>query len=278
MQLDDTTNHHGKKKLTFRSFVKEIRVFLILFFVVMAVMLVVTNIKLFTASFQSLFWWDIQQIQDIKKYDATTNSEIALLLEKNPNDPELLALAKKYQTNSWSSEGMLWDMENLLGAKLKEYPFDFNTLPPVNKIMISKIWLDAPIVAPTSMTAEDFIKANFDEELTQWVVKYPTTPDPWATWNSLIFWHTSQEFRQKNPYGTIFRNIPKLANGDTIKIIWEGNLYEYRIVDKFVVLPSQVNTQYMSYQNAGGSYITLMGCYPLGTDKKRIMVVAKMVE
>jgi sortase (surface protein transpeptidase) len=50
------------------------------------------------------------------------------------------------------------------------------------------------------------------------------------------------------------------------------------VVDKFVVLPKQVNAQYMSYQNAGGSYITLMGCYPLGTDKKRIMVVAKLVE
>jgi len=33
----------------------------------------------------------------------------------------------------------------------------------------------------------------------------------------------------------------------------------------------------MTYQNVGGSYITLMGCYPLGTDNKRIMVVAKLI-
>jgi sortase (surface protein transpeptidase) len=33
----------------------------------------------------------------------------------------------------------------------------------------------------------------------------------------------------------------------------------------------------MTYQNAGGSYITLMWCYPLGTDNKRIMVVAKLI-
>jgi sortase (surface protein transpeptidase) len=49
-------------------------------------------------------------------------------------------------------------------------------------------------------------------------------------------------------------------------------------VDKFVVPPKQVNAQYTSYENAGDSYITLMWCYPLGTDKNRIMVVAKLVK
>jgi LPXTG-site transpeptidase (sortase) family protein len=110
------------------------------------------------------------------------------------------------------------------------------------------------------------------------VVKYPTTPDPWTDGNTLIFGHTSQEFWKKNTYGTIFKGIPKLEKWDTVKIIWNGNLYEYQVVDKFIVTPKQVNAQYMSYQNAGDSYVTLMGCYPLGTDKNRIMVVAKLVK
>ncbi|MEI8092038.1 MAG: sortase [bacterium] len=59
-------------------------------------------------------------------------------------------------------------------------------------------------------------------------------------------------------YGTIFKGIPKLVNGDIIKVIRDGSLYEYKVVDKFVVPPKQVNAQYMSYQNAGGSYITVM--------------------
>jgi LPXTG-site transpeptidase (sortase) family protein len=138
--------------------------------------------------------------------------------------------------------------------------------------------LDVPIIEPKSMSAEDFIKANFDDELNSWVVKYPTTPDPGQSGNSLIFGHTSQEFWKHNAYGTIFKGIPKLVNGDVVKVIRNGSLYEYRVVDKFVVPTTQVNTQYMSYQNAGWTYITLMGCYPLGTDKKRIMVVAKLVQ
>ncbi|MEI8092037.1 MAG: hypothetical protein WCG98_07765 [bacterium] len=63
-------------------------------------------------------------------------------------------------------------------AKLKNYPFAFNTLPPVNKILIPSIGLDVSIIEPKSMSAEDFINANFDAELNSGVVKYPTTPDP----------------------------------------------------------------------------------------------------
>lgn len=239
-------------------------------------MLVVTNLNLFVTSFTNLFDHSISRVQDVNPGDAAQGNDIASLMGQNPDSPEVQALLAKYQ--SWVNNQNVTDApETFLRSKLKDYPFDFNTLPPVNKIVIPSLGLDVPIIEPKSMTADDFIKANFDDELNSGVVKYPTTPDPGASGNSLIFGHTSQEFWKHNAYGTIFKGIPKLANGDKIKVIREGNLFEYIVVDKFVVIPNQVNTQYMSYQNAGGSYITLMGCYPLGTDKKRIMVVAKLV-
>lgn len=278
MHSNDMSNtHHRKLGLSFRSFVKEIRIFLIFFFAVAIVMLIVTNLNLFVASFGNLFDHSIVKVQDVEKSDALEDNDIASLLAQNPDSPEIQALIKKYQSGI-NDQTITDASEHLLRAKLKDYPFDFNTLPPVNKMIIPSLWLDVPIIEPKTMTADDFIKANFDDELNSWVVKYPTTPDPGASGNSLIFGHTSQEFWKHNAYGTIFKGIPKLVNGDTIKIIREGNLYEYKVVDKFIVVPSQVNAQYMSYHNAGSSYITLMGCYPLGTDKKRIMVVAKLLD
>lgn len=276
MHLDDVLNHHGKKKLNFRDFIKEIRIFLIFFFIVAIVMMIVTNLNLFVASFGNLFDHSIAKVEDVQKSDVSQGNDISSLLDQKTDTPEVKALLAKYQSGI-DNQNVTDAPESLLRAKLKNYPFNFNTLPPVNKIVITTLGLDVPIIEPKSMTAEDFITANFDEELNNGVVKYPTTPDPGASGNSLIFGHTSQEFWKHNVYGTIFKWIPKLVNGDTIKIIREGNLFEYKVVDKFVVVPSQVNAQYMSYQNAGGSYITLMGCYPLGTDKKRIMVVAKLV-
>jgi LPXTG-site transpeptidase (sortase) family protein len=240
-------------------------------------MLVVTNLNLFVASFSNLFDHSIAQVQDVQKSDVSESNDISTLLDQNMDTPEIQALLAKYKSGV-DNQNVTDRPETFLRSKLKDYPFDFNTLPPVNKILIPVLGLDVPIIEPKSMTAQDFVTANFDDDLNKWVVKYPTTPDPGVSGNSLIFGHTSQEFWKHNVYGTIFKGIPKLVNGDTIKIIREGNLFEYKVVDKFVVVPSQVNTQYMSYQNAGGSYLTLMWCYPLGTDKKRIMVIAKLVD
>ncbi len=247
--------------------------------VVVIVMLIVTNLNLFVTSFSNLFDHSVAKVQDVNKWDAYESNNIASVMDlSDAQSSEVQALLKKYQSWWEDIKDISNSPESTLRAKLKNYPFAFNTLPPVNKILIPSIGLDVSIIEPKSMSAEDFINANFDAELNSGVVKYPTTPDPWVEGNSLIFWHTSQEFWKHNVYGTIFKGIPKLVNGDIIKVIRDGSLYEYKVVDKFVVPPKQVNAQYMSYQNAGGSYITLMWCYPLGTDKNRIMVVAKLVE
>lgn len=123
----------------------------------------------------------------------------------------------------------------------------------------------------------DFTQGNFDDELKLGVVKYPTTPEPGSVGNTLIFGHTSQERRQHNPYGMIFSHIPKLNQGDLIQVIWKGQLYEYQVVEKSVQKIKNVNNEYLKYQNMGDSYLTLMGCYPIGTTKERIMIMAKRI-
>jgi len=150
-------------------------------------MLVVTNLNLFAASFSNLFDTKITPIQDVQKADAYESNNIASLIGKNPDSPEVQALIQKYQGSGVASQSVSSDTENALRAKLKDYPFNFNTLPPVNKILIPVLGLDVPIIEPKSMSAKDFITANFDAELMSGVVKYPTTPDPGTSGNSLIF-------------------------------------------------------------------------------------------
>lgn len=245
----------------------------------MGFMIVITNLNLFVASFRNLFDDSIQKIQDIGRQDAYANKDISSALQlSEEQQAEIQKLIAAYQSGGTSIRGVAISPQTLLQQKLADYPFVFNTLPPISKILIPSIWLEAPLIASKHMEVQDFTQGNFDEELNQGVVKYPTTPDPGTDGNSLIFGHTSQEFWKHNSYGTIFKDIPNLVSWAIIKVLWKWNLFEYRVIDKFVVLPKQVNDQYMTYQNAGGSYITLMGCYPLGTDKKRIMVVAKLIE
>jgi LPXTG-site transpeptidase (sortase) family protein len=144
-------------------------------------------------------------------------------------------------------------------------------------LIISKINLDVPLINSKYKNEVDFTQWNFDEELENWVVKYPTTSEPWSDGNTLFFGHTSQEWRQKNPYWTVFSRMPELDQWDEFKIIRNGKLYEYKIVEKIIVNPSKVNSQYQKYQESWSDFITLMWCYPLWRTDKRMMVTAKRI-
>ncbi len=67
--------------------------------------------------------------------------------------------------------------------------------------------------------------------------------------------------------------MPALKEGDLIQALRHGQLFDFEIVAKEIVHPGKVDETYLKYND--GSYITLMGCYPIGSDAKRILIVAK---
>ena len=75
----------------------------------------------------------------------------------------------------------------------------------------------------------------------------------------------------------VFANIAKFQPGDIIKIIWNGKLLEYRVIDIVVRYPQHVNEEYMKYSSRDKSYLTLMGCYPIGTAKQRMLIISELI-
>lgn len=261
-----------------RSLWKEIRIFVFLFASVFVGILLFSNFNLFAANFLALFsdWPEV--IAPIESSLIFEDKDIATIIDVGEQQEiEIQWLLKNYEKNA-DANTLTLSTEEFLQSHLMEYNFSFNTVPPVNRILVPSIGLDVPIIVSENMSQEDFIKGKFEDQLDQWVVKYPTTPAPWQEGNTLLFGHTSYVVWKDNPYGTIFKDLPKLKDSTLIQVLREWNLYEYKVVDLFIVMPKQVPAQYMTYQNAGGSYITLMWCYPLGTDNKRIMVVAKLID
>lgn len=260
------------------SFLHEIRRFALIFVAVFVVILVFTNFNLFAANFRALFEDEIHPTAPIHTSLVSEDNAISTIVDTaEKNDIEIQWLLKNYQ-NTADANTLTPSTEETLQSHLMDYNFSFNTVPPVNRLIVPSLGLDVPIVITENKDAKDFTKADFNEELDKWIVKYPTTPEPGEEWNTLLFGHTSYVVRKDNPYGTIFKDLPKLKDSTLIQVLWEWKLYEYKVVDLFIVTPKQVPNQYMTYQNAWGSYITLMGCYPLGTDNKRIMVVAKLID
>lgn len=148
-------------------------------------------------------------------------------------------------------------------------------LPPSDRVIIPRINVNTPLLQSSfNKHIDEITTADFDKDLFNGVVQYPTTPSAGAGWNTLIFGHTSYESWKNNPYATIFSQLPRLQNGDIMQIIQNGKLYEYEIVGRSIVSPQKVNEEYLKYTD--GDYLTLLGCYPIWSDKQRILIIGKL--
>lgn len=275
--LDQLEKHikHKKSLKHPKNLLKEFKTILVFFLITFVWILLFTNAKIFFS-----FWTGDQEIVNRDQDNIKQNSTISNNIQADQiKKQELEKIIESYQKEEiFVEKNVSVDLDQYMNDKLKSYNFEFNTLPPTNRLIIPKISLDVPLIDSKYKDEDDFSQWNFDEELQNGVVKYPTTPIPGLEWNTLLFGHTSQEWREHNPYGTVFYNIPDLENGDTITLIREWKLYDYKILEKTIVRPSKVDKQYQKYQNKWEDYLTIMGCYPLGRTDKRMMITAKRIK
>lgn len=134
-----------------------------------------------------------------------------------------------------------------------------------NHLVIPKLSLNVPIVwnVPYDKSLE---------YLSQGVIHTKGTALPAQSGNVFISGHSS--YFWDGPYSSIFSVIHNLQNGDEIAIVWQGYTYNYRVYNKVVVLPNQV--EYLN-QDRSKHMLTLMTCTPIGTDWKRLIVQAKLI-
>ncbi len=276
--LEATTQKKRFKHKIFSIF-NEIKILLFIFVFVSMGMIVFTNATLFINSF-----WDSLSTTTVSQLPLSTNNvyqdnSISSVIEHSAqNNKEIQTLVDNYK-KQWNHDiAITQDLESLLQQNIKDYDFKFNTLPPTNRLMVPSLGVNDPIVTSKYIDIKDFTNWNFDEELKKWVVKYPTTPDPWLWWNTLIFGHTSQERWKYNHYGMTFANIAKLKMWDIVQVIRNGELIEYKIINIVIVYPQHVNEEYLKYQWLWKSYLTLMWCYPIWSSKQRILVIAEELD
>lgn len=260
-----------------KSWLKEVKNFSILLISVLTLFYFFTNAQLI-----------IVMAEDLFTTSGTGNAELILNEEehesaelKQETAQELEQLENRFtqiKKDKIEGQSISTTLQEFLDKKWEQHTIDFNTLPPGNRLIIPDLNINAPLIDTEASGVIDFSKENFDEELTKGVVKYPTTPVPGNKGNTLIFGHTSSEWWKKNEYGVIFRNIPKLKAGQKFYVIWNGKKTAYEMVERKVVRPKEVENYYHEFSDKEESYLTLMGCYPIWTADKRMMIVAKKIE
>jgi LPXTG-site transpeptidase (sortase) family protein len=250
-----------------KAFMKEFGLFIGIFATVFVLSIVFVNANLLYHTVKGAFMG--VQAADYTFTSQSTQTQTAVA-EKDTHEANLEIDALVRQ-----------DRELFVGAqektetqlKQKEYAFSYSLVPPGNRIFIPAIGIDAPIIDITAASESKIKHGDFNQELYSWVVKYPSTPEPGSHGNTLIFGHTSFYRWKQNPYGEIFAKIYQLNTGDEIKVARQGQMYTYEIIASIVTSPNKVDAEYLKYTD--GEYITLMWCYPVGSDSRRWLIIAK---
>lgn len=261
-----------KRLSKFSKFFNELKILWLIFTVLFLWTYLVTNAQLVIDNFNDRF--SPNEVQSISEETSSFNSEH---LSAEDSAEKVDALIEQYGDIVSIQQDIATDMDHFLQHNLNSYEFSFNLLPPTNRLIIPAINLDVPLVETSIANYKDFTESTFDDDLENWVVKYPTTPSPGEWWNAFFFGHTSQEYWKSNPYGTVFRRIPQLRENDKIQVVRDGVLYEYKVLKTVIVKPKDVNNTYVNFWDEDKEYITLMWCYPIWRTDKRIMVFAERI-
>ncbi len=138
------------------------------------------------------------------------------------------------------------------------------------KIIIPKLNLEAPLAFGAASAEEESIQA----ELEKGVVLYPNTGLPGEQSNPIFFGHSSNNLFNKGSYKFVFVRLSQLEVGDTYAINYRGTQYVYKIFDRQIVRPDQVE---ILTEKPKPAMSTLITCDPPGTSNYRLIVRGEQI-
>ena len=137
-------------------------------------------------------------------------------------------------------------------------------------IVIPKIGANSNIIANVDPATESV----YLEALKKGVAHARGTQNPGMGGHIFLFAHSTDYFWNVGTYNAVFYLLYKLERGDAVDLFYKGQRYAYKVVDKKIVNPNQV--EYLTRQS-DSELLTLQTCWPPGTTLKRMLVFAKRV-
>ncbi len=146
--------------------------------------------------------------------------------------------------------------EHLRG--LVESSFSVPVISPeigqIIRIRIPSINVDAPVVQ-----GDDW------ETLKKGVGVNSSSVSPGQIGNVILSGHN-------DVFGQVFKNLDQLNDGDEIFLLTEKNSYSYKVQNKQIVQPDQVEV----LSQTSDATVTLISCYPYLIDNQRIVITGKL--
>lgn len=145
---------------------------------------------------------------------------------------------------------------------------------PVDPNAPSRITINAAEAeAPIDFSQKAIDETSFQKALRNGVVHFPFTSVPGGGGNTVIFGHSSGQIWAPGDYKFIFSKLEHLKPGDKIFIDYQGIRYTYETSEIKIVLPTDIGV----LEQESSNILTLITCYPVGTNAKRLIVIAKQI-
>lgn len=226
-----------------------------------------TTIAIFLVFFFALNWQAYSQILHNKylqvtgKIDESPLNNFTLTAEDDPQTQEDLKISNSpFAVNHFSIPKI-----------------NLEVIPPGTRIIVPRINSNVPIinVPDDKLASRDWggLEADIQDALRDGVVHYPGTPWPDQSGNVVLTGHSSYYPWDPGRFKDVFALLHQVEVGDEIVIFYKQKKYIYRIDEIKVVLPSEVNV----LGDTGDDRLTLITCTPIGTNLKRLIVIAKPV-
>lgn len=134
-------------------------------------------------------------------------------------------------------------------------------------LYIPKIKANAKVIS----NVDPYIEDEYIKALRTGVAHASGTSFPNQAGNVFLFAHSAVNFYEQNKYNVYFYLLNELEEGDDIYVSYKGVVYQYSVLETRIVDPEE--TKYLD-EYMDEDTLTLMSCYPAGTNWKRIIVTA----
>ncbi len=141
---------------------------------------------------------------------------------------------------------------------------------PNFSIVVPEIGANAKILSNVNAAKEN----EYLSALQKGVAHAQGTAFPGEGGHIFLFAHSTDYIWNVGTYNAVFYLLYKLEKGQEINLFYKGQRYVYRVLDKKIVNPDQV--EFLT-RKTNREFLTLQTCWPPGTAFQRLLVFATRV-
>ena len=245
---------------------------------IFGVLLVSTNFSAYSTIVKSYVFKNDTQKEEVSLLNSVNADQVEE--KKTIHKKTKKEILKEFEEKTIKKENKVdyFNIKKIIAnTSSKNIDLGINIVPYENRIVIPKIAKNIPLIdiKEKKVKSKNKLENIFMKELESGIVRYPGSARPWEKWNVFIFGHSSNYPWIAGKYNDVFARLGQLKKWDIIYSYYWQKKYKYQVISKKVIKPTDV---WVLKNDKTKKELTLMTCWPIGTDLNRLIVTTKLIE